>query len=253
MITINDYAVNVTFFPDGTSQVWKLDLELFRRKKFFIKWVFDSEAEIMVLQQLVDLVRNSTLLKEPSIELYMPFLPYGRQDKEVTNSSTFALHSFAKIINGMELTTIRSLDTHSSVAGDLINNFENITPHLEIESVALRVKPDVMVFPDAGAVTRDYNKFLQLPTATGTKTRDPATGYISNYEVTSDVDLPGKCVLVIDDLCDGGMTFILLAKKLKSLGCKSIILYTTHGLYTKGIQVLFDAGIDRIFSHEGER
>ncbi len=47
---------------------------------------------------------------------------------------------------------------------------------------------------------------------------------------------PSDTILIIDDLCDGGATFIEEAKYLKKLfPDKKLHLYVTHGLFTKGV------------------
>ena len=61
-------------------------------------------------------------------------------------------------------------------------------------------------------------------------------------------DLTGKYAVIIDDICDGGGTFIPIAKELKAKGCRKVVLYVTHGAFTKGTQVLFENGIDEIFT-----
>ena len=48
------------------------------------------------------------------------------------------------------------------------------------------------------------------------------------------------------------MTFKLTAEKLLTCGANSVSLYTTHGIYSKGIQTLRDSGISRIFNRKGE-
>ena len=47
-----------------------------------------------------------------------------------------------------------------------------------------------------------------------------------------------KKVLIVDDICDGGRTFIELAKVLRAKGAETVDLYTTHGIYSKGTKVL---------------
>jgi ribose-phosphate pyrophosphokinase len=49
----------------------------------------------------------------------------------------------------------------------------------------------------------------------------------------------GKTVLIIDDICDGGKTFLELGKKLKELGAKSVLLHVTHGIFSKGRDAMF--------------
>ena len=56
MISLNGIDVEVTKFPDGTSQVWKLpNIPLLESN---IEWNFQHEGEIMYLAQLVHLLRT---------------------------------------------------------------------------------------------------------------------------------------------------------------------------------------------------
>jgi len=51
----------------------------------------------------------------------------------------------------------------------------------------------------------------------------------------------GKEILIVDDLCDGGATFIEEAKGLKSIiPDAKLSLFVCHGLFTKGIDVLLE-------------
>ena len=84
----------------------------------------------------------------------------------------------------------------------------------------------------------------------GEKVRDQLTGNIVRYKIVGEP--VGKNVLIIDDICDGGMTFKLLAKDLLAAGAKSVVLFVTHGLFSKGLQTLKDSGIQRIYAQDGE-
>ena len=42
----------------------------------------------------------------------------------------------------------------------------------------------------------------------------------------------------MDDICDGGATFVQLAKKLKEQGAESVSLFVTHMIACKGLQAL---------------
>ena len=44
----------------------------------------------------------------------------------------------------------------------------------------------------------------------------------------------------------------MCAKELYKLGALEVQLFTTHGIYSKGVQVLKDAGIVKIFNRKGE-
>ena len=70
------------------------------------------------------------------------------------------------------------------------------------------------------------------------KIRDTKTGYITETKLQGEVR--GRDVLIFDDICDGGRTFIELAKSLKAKGAKKISLYITHGIFSKGKDVLYN-------------
>ena len=44
--------------------------------------------------------------------------------------------------------------------------------------------------------------------------------------------------MIVDDICDGGQTFIELAKALEKQGAHQIFLYVTHGIFSKGLDTL---------------
>lgn len=248
MITLNGNQIIPTLFPDGTSQVWKLNHNI--GATCHIDWTFSYEGELMHLAQLVDLLRVSGV---NYISLNMDFLPYGRQDKNISNRTTFALRTFAKMINVLELNEITSLNTHNEVLTTcLINNFKNYFPWSSIVEAVDDSNPDVLCFPDDGASIRYDNelRFLHKTHVYGNKTRDQLTGDVTEYFLYGNVS--NKDVLIVDDICDGGSTFIHLTKALLTAGAKSVSLYTTHGIYSKGLGPLLKSGIKKIYNKLGE-
>jgi ribose-phosphate pyrophosphokinase len=67
-----------------------------------------------------------------------------------------------------------------------------------------------------------------LPVAFGIKKRDWKSGQILGLDVVSDIDLTGKKVLIVDDICSAGSTFKFSAIKLKELGASDVALYVSH-------------------------
>jgi len=230
MILLNGKKITPTIFPDKTSQVWKLD-EI-RYYDNIITWVFENEAEFLHLAQLKDLILDASLC--------IKYLPYARQDKEITNNTTFALRTFSKLLNSLNFKKVIIIDVHSDIALYLIDNSITKLPSNFYKIVD---KYKNICYPDKGASGRydikRENKII------GNKTRDQLTGYITNYTISGDVK--NKNILIVDDICDGGMTFILLVKKLIENGANRVDLYVSHGLFTKGTQCLYDAGITNIY------
>lgn len=247
MMTLNGIMIKPTFFPDKTSQIWQLPLPiLMSRTMATINWMFESESDIMHLAQLVSLLRT----RSRKIKLIISYLPYARQDKPIDNESTFALHAFADILNHLEFDFVECLDPHSEIADRLINNFSAIYPVKRIIEIYESLEKPLLVYPDKGAMTK-YSKLVKFEYITGDKVREPLRGKIIHYGLSGSIS-EGRNVLIVDDLCDGGATFIQLAGILKQKGAGDINLYITHGLFTRGVAPLFQAGIKRVFTFEGE-
>lgn len=242
MIKLGDYVVTPTVFPDGTSQVWKIPEENFKSK--LITWEFENEAELSSVIQLAVLYRQINGFKA---DLSMPYLVYGRQDKGISNTSTFAKSAIIPILRQL-FTRISTLDAHSEDEWVF-----NIAPLEQIGFCVAEANPEIICYPDKGAALRGYENFYR-PTINLDKARNQLTGEIIGLCIGQDdiEKIKGKRVLICDDICDGGRTFIEATKLLKESGAKEVYLYTTHGIYSKGTKVLFDSGIDRVFNRKGE-
>lgn len=233
----HDWTFVPTIFPDGTSQMWKqaefTPMDLW--------WTFESEAEIMHLLQLFDLYTET--FDEYIKYIVIPFFPYSRQDKRVSNTTTFALHTFMKIVHAFFPRRIYTVDMHGNYRDPQIRN---IPPDVFVIKSFQMSGADCIVFPDTGAYERASMDILRHPYVMLQKDRDPETGKINFVRCLE--DLTGKTVLLIDDICDGGATFIRAAAACYTAGASDVQLYVTHGLFTKGISNLREAGISRILS-----
>lgn len=245
MIFLNDKPLDITKFPDGCSQVWKIkDIDptlVGNIEEVYVKWEFEHEGEFMQLAQL------KTLLDTCKIKSYLelPYLPYGRQDKYVMNMATFGLRTFAQLLNFLNFDKVFIDDPHSNIALELINNSKAHYPKYLVQAAMETSEADLICYPDKGARTK-YENIYSYPHIYGEKVRDQETGNITNYQLIGDPK--GKRVLIVDDICDGGATFIMLTQDLLKAGAKEVNLFVSHGLFTKGIQVLRDSGIKRIFT-----
>src|SRR6267142_4671934 len=239
MIKLNGHIITPTVFPDKTSQVWKIPEPYFGPKLNVITWEFENEGEFMQVAQLRDLLAIRFFSK---VILELPYLPYARQDKEITNESTFALYPFALLLNSLRFNEIRIVDPHNlKLTSHLINNVTYTIPNVSLLLKKLKAQP---VYPDLGAAKR-YN--APLTALRCEKVREPLTGVITGVRVVGG-KVQKKSYLIIDDICDGGRTFIEVAKKLYNLGAKEVHLYISHGIFSKGLEPLREAGIKRIFT-----
>lgn len=255
MIVISQNAitqiVKPTLFPDGTSQVWQLDLASFAAAPVNIVWQFECEAELIWVNQLISLLTASNI---QIAELFIPYLPYARQDKAISNSSTFAKQVFLSMLFTNQVSKVTTLDVHSR--DDVVASY---SPAAYIAQAIAAFKPTVLVFPDASAYKRyapiiNINSFEVIVLD---KVRNQATGQISALTLdasntSASLVVASKAhrynMLIIDDICDGGATFINAAMYLHTHYQCQVALYVTHGIFSKGYEKMISAGISAFFT-----
>ena len=94
----------------------------------------------------------------------------------------------------------------------------------------LKLNPEInmICYPDKGAKARFQDDNVELPVVFCNKIRDFDTGEIKGLELDGVIDVAGKNVLILDDLCSKGGTFYYTAKKLKENGANNIYLGVCH-------------------------
>lgn len=251
MISINGIKVTPTIFPDKTSQVWKVDEEIFRDSICHILWEFEQEAEFLWLAQLKALLDSHNVRASLCIE----YCPYARQDKPISNLTTFALFPFVNLLKSLKFVSLTVLDPHNENLFESMR-FDVVPPTAYVKEVMRTLNADIICYPDQGAYKKYHDLYKNIFTARtirGFKHRDPGTGEITELAIRAEgVPCEDKDILIVDDICDGGSTFVKVAKCLKMWKPRSISLFVTYGLFTKGTKILKDAGISRIFTYKGE-
>ena len=188
--------------------------------------------------------------EDQSIELMLPYVPYARQDRVCVPGEALAIEVLADIINAQNYSRVYMLDAHSDVAPALIKNAVN---RGQEELLGLFILPSgrsntVLVAPDAGAIKKTHKVATWLgfkEVVRADKLRNVSNGEITDTVVYSD-HIGNRDFLIVDDICDGGRTFVELAKKLRPLTDGNVNLYVTHGIFSRGIEV-FDGLIDKIY------
>ena len=217
-----------------------------------------NSDEVFVLMNLKNVLDNviarSPSLIDSRVILYMPYLPYARHDRPMHNFDSHGLKVFCNLINSLNFHNVVIHDCHSDVGIGLLNNCVNVSQDRLLSDFSdniLKINDiDYIIAPDNGAVkkaSKIAEKF-KLPLITCLKERDLATGHIIKYRILDPIEKPGKA-LIVDDICDGGATFNILAKSLKEdTPVTEISLYVTHGIFSKGLDKLFE-NIDHIYSY----
>lgn len=226
MITVNGLKINIDSYPDGTI-LMKQQITFGPRAD--IGWTFENDREFLALIYTVKHLRRNGF---SPINLYMPYIPNARMDRVKSDGDVFTLKYFAEVLNDLKLDSVTVLDPHSSVSEALIDNLTVITPNNYIYAVLHKIPTEddnlLIFYPDEGSMKR-YSGVLNRPYVFGIKKRDWKTGKIEGLDVIGEVDqITGKDILIIDDICSRGGTFLHSAKKLKELGANDIYLYVSH-------------------------
>lgn len=207
-----------------------------------------------VLDLMLTLDAITRLRPEARFQLELPYLPYSRQDRVCAPGQAFSLELFAKLLKTLpNVREVVTWDCHSSVGLEL-TSARNISAATLIEQSAelttlICDARSVLVCPDKGAEvrTREIAGALgQSEIAFASKVRNPMTGEIERTELDH-TPLDGRTAIIVDDICDGGATFLELAKVLRKAGADRVVLYVTHGIFSRGIEV-FNGVIDLIFT-----
>jgi ribose-phosphate pyrophosphokinase len=225
MIKVNGEIVKINRFPDNTE---RLELsKLLIRELIQIDWHYD-QGEEMSLYFITRHIQECKTHKK--LVLNMPYVPHARMDRVEGHFNVFTLKYFCDFINSLHFDKVIIKDPHSNVVAALLNNV--FIPKLgsTLNAVAKKVfssRNDILFFPDEGACKR-YAGMVDHPYAFGIKKRDWSTGKIIGLDVHGTIPEKPFNVLIIDDICSYGGTFLHAARKLKELGADKIYLYVTH-------------------------
>jgi ribose-phosphate pyrophosphokinase len=228
-------------YPAGETQVRiksKTISALRTADRVIIRAAIDN-GEVMALALLSDAVDH---LLAPGTEkfLTLPYLPYSRADRRFTEGDCFGLKAFGNVINGLRFDKVLTFDVHSPIARKYIANLKNLSPETRIKDVLKKLTAEQrlgILLPDKGAVRYDFVNSLILPIFQADKIREPQTGKLSGFSVPTgwalkDID----ALLIVDDICDGGGTFVGIADELKKVAPQTdLYLYVSHGIFSAGL------------------
>lgn len=245
---VDDDSIHLGFklftFPGGEPHIKLDEPDKLKGSEVIITHRISSFNKLGEVLVAVNALKNAQV---ENISLFLPCFPGSRQDRVAVPGEALTVKVYADIINAQGFKNVAILDAHSDVTPALLDNCISINNH-EFVKKALEdmgeVDQPVLISPDAGAnkKIKDLAKYLvgegiKLPIVKCDKTRDVETGNITGFEIYS-TDIQNKDCIIVDDLCDGGGTFLGLAKELKTKGARNVHLIVTHGIFSKGTQTL---------------
>jgi len=233
----------VVSLPGGEQHVKYIGAPLIpgEKKIIRIKGVVSSDKVIALSMALDILSRNGI----EDVTAVIPYLPGARQDRVQDKLVGLDAHVYAKLIaaSATKQFKIIALDPHSEAAISLYADAGlevSVIHHQEwflpwIESTTFAPGPHKFLFPDKGAAEKYGKVSAYSPFMSCTKNRDHETGKITGFTVP---DLrrfaEDQFLWVVDDICDGGATFIHIAKEVRSQLHNKVRLglAISHGIFS---------------------
>lgn len=206
----------------------------------------NSGNDLLKLMTFANACKNKGMY----LSITIPYFPGARQDRISNVGEPLTVKVYADLINSLNFEKVTIVDPHSEVTPALLDKCD-IHPVSDIlKRIVVEHDYDTILIPDAGAAKKtfsyyfpdlEFNKKYNLNFVQCLKKRDTVTGKLSGFRVVDEVHNNANC-LVVDDIADGGNSFLGLASELiKTQPClNKLSLYVTHGIYSKGVDILFD-------------
>jgi len=263
------FKYEISKFPDGQQS-----LRLIENGYNSFQSLRDSDSahgiriysRLNTFSDLEIIICATQALKEAgvkNISLYIPYCIGARSDRKfMEGGMNYVKHVIAPIINSQGYSKVTILDPHSDVLEACINNFEK-QDNVGLVSFALRdyfsskgfqtwnssnFDSVRLISPDAGALKKVFHVAESIgykgEVVIASKHRNLETGKIDYTNVPMSVNDADKDVFIIDDICDGGRTFIEIAKSVNEVRSLSSAvrpehygknyLIVTHGIFSAG-------------------
>ena len=202
--------------------------------------------------------------KAHRINVIMPFIYEGRQHKRTKRESLDCALALQELMN-MGVSNFITFDAHDPRVMNAIplGGFDNFMPTYQFLKALLRSVPDLtidndhlmVISPDEGAMARAvyFSNVLGVDMGMFYKRRDYSTivngkNPIVAHEFLGD-SVAGKDVIIIDDMISSGESMLDVAKQLKDRKAKRVIVCTTFGLFTDGLEK-FDEFYEKEYIHK---
>jgi ribose-phosphate pyrophosphokinase len=254
----SDILFTQMVFPDGQPHI-KIDVDSLSKaeRKAPIR-IFTRLASTNDL--LLALYTKNTLDYQEftHVELHVTYLMAARMDRVMLAGEPFSLKVIANILNQGGFTKIRIFDPHSEVSTAVIDRSYAVTNHAYVKDCLARYFEKYgateysLVSPDAGALKKIHKLAHALNVENVVecmKERDLKTGALTKF-TTATMSLKGHTCFIVDDICDGGGTFVGTAKMLKEKGASKVVLIVSHGIFSKGTTL---ENVDEVYTTDSFR
>jgi len=234
--------VVIRHFPDTESYVLIPKIETLKNKKVTVYHRLYPEPDKRIFELILILSRLKKETK--NIELFVPYLPYARQDRENKKGEAVSADVLCGILASLGVKKLITYDCHFlPKPGNFTRNglkIENKSAGQELFIYAKKYfakENFVLISPDEGSSYFTENARGHCAAHSLKKMRHESktvkkTGIHAEIcTMEGEVDVKGKNVCILDDIISTGGTIIRAIAHLKSRGAEKIIVGATHGVF----------------------
>lgn len=246
----SDIKYKISRFPDGQQSITldMVDADLPNKITVSITSRFNSFKDLEIIIAANQALREFSYVE--NVKLNVPYFLGARSDRKFeAGTSNYLKTVICPIINAQNFSRVTVLDPHSDVLEACLNNYHKHNNHRLVKDALTKIDNKdgaqsriCLVSPDAGAYKKifDVAKEFKIDNIiTATKVRDVRSGNIIRTEIPTLNQHDDLKYVIIDDICDGGRTFIELAKAIKgSRPSAKVYLVVTHGIFSAGFKEL---------------
>lgn len=210
-------------YPDGGVYAVIHDFE-----HPIIKERINNYEDLFFIKSLKDVCDYNDV----EVELLIPCMFQQQHDRRFIENESFELKIIADFINSCNFKRVYIHHPHSDVTPALIHRSRVIDNHVFINKVLEQIGSEnlILMSSDAGG----FKPLIKLAdiiewkgeTESAAKSRDPLTHKLTQQVAT--MDFKGRDILIVDDICVYGGTFIGLAKILKERNVGKLYLAVSH-------------------------
>ncbi len=215
------------YFPDEEVYVRILKANKLKRNRVIVLYsgMPKPNQGLMELELILQILRDNNVKPE----IFFTYFPYGMQDKVFKKGETNVAENLTeKLINYYQVKKIYIIDAHFWG-----RKWAKKYPVVNVSAVPILIEK----------VKKDFGQgILFLSPDLGGKRRTKISGMqkkrMDSFQVkitTSNINLKGRIIGVIDDMIKTGGTLLKFQEIAKKSGAKKIIALITHGVIPAGI------------------
>lgn len=240
----------VSTFPDGDIYL-RFKTEI-KGEKVIIVESFQPDSN-QALLNIIFAAQAAKAQGAKKVILIAPYLAFMRQDKMFNSGEAINAQIMSKLLNE-NIDKLLTIDPHLHRIPKMKDVFtipaKNLTANDVIAQFILKkYKKDIAV---VGPDWESYQWADKISAAIGVedtvleKTRNSTRNV--DVQVTKEIDLSGKNVVIVDDIISTGNTMIKAAIEAKKRGAKTVNAIGVHGLFVEGALEKMEKHFDTIFT-----